>query len=63
MIFKNIYMRRKVGTKGRREIGKIIFIKTFINGGGTAFISLLPLRHILVTLSDLIYFSRRFKLT
>ena len=39
LIFKkHIYMARQVVTKDRREIGKIIFIKTFINVAGAAYI-------------------------
>ena len=35
-------MPRQVAIKGRREIGKIIFIKTFINVAGAAFIFCIP---------------------
>ena len=32
------YMSRQIVTKGRSEVGKILFIKTFINVAGAAFI-------------------------
>ena len=35
-------MPKQVATKGRREIGKITFIKTFINVAGAAFIFCVP---------------------